>query len=70
VGVGHEHRIAGSRQLDRRDAVGEARAGRDGDRLAPAEDPKALVRNRRDTRDDGAFSQFAHAAKCSRSSAC
>ena len=45
-----------------RDAVGQARARRDGHGLAPAEDAQSLVGERRDALGDGAFGEFAHAA--------
>ena len=55
VGVDDEDRIAGPGPPDRRDAVGEARARRDGHRLAPADDLQPLVDDGRDARDDGAL---------------
>ena len=50
--------------LDRGEAVGEARARRDGHRLAAADDLEALVDEGGDARDDGALGQVGHAAKC------
>ena len=49
-GSAHEDRIAGAGPLDRGEAVGEARARRDGHGLAPAEDLEPLVDEGRDAR--------------------
>src|SRR5262245_31181826 len=65
VGMGHEHGIARAGPLDCRDAVGEARAGRDGHGIAPADDDQSLVEDRGNACDDRALADFAHASKCS-----
>ena len=59
-----EDGIAGAGPPDRLEAVPQARARRDGHRLAPADHLQPLVEQGRDACDDGALGQVVHAAKC------